>query len=179
MIYFIFPRITSTQSVALTYHATWGVPNTWVVFRALTQSQGYGRRGTHWKSSLGNLFMSILFPVPAHPKYLTTLALIGANALIDVLKEYNINAYLKHPNDVLVENKKISGLLGQVLHTHYSVWGGILGIGLNVNSLPDIQDSSYKATSLREISQRTWDLEYTTQKILHSFFKHFYAESAL
>ena len=121
--------------------------------------------------------MSILFPIPAHPKYLTTLTMIGARSLINVLKEHNINAYLKYPNDIFVENKKISGLLGQVFHTKYSVWGGILGIGLNINSLPNIQDSSYQATSLREISQRTWDLEYTTQKILQSFLKHVYEES--
>ncbi|PPE05591.1 Bifunctional ligase/repressor BirA [Holospora curviuscula] len=159
----------STQALAFDYYTERGIPETTVVFRALVQTQGYGQRGSVWKSPAGNLFLSVLFPIFAHPRYLSELTLIGAFSVIQVLQEHGINAQLKYPNDVFVQHKKISGLLGQVFHTEHSVWAGILGLGLNVNCAPNIQCSMYQATSLQEISQSTWDLEYITHKILRTF----------
>ncbi|ETZ04797.1 biotin--[acetyl-CoA-carboxylase] ligase [Holospora undulata] len=168
MIYFVFPLVNSTQNLAFSYYESFGVPETFVVFRALAQTKGYGRRGTPWKSAKGNLLFSVLFSIPADWSYSSMLVKIGASSVVKVLKDCGVSAYLKYPNDVFVQNKKISGILGNIFHTNDSLWGGILGIGVNINATPEIQDATYKTTSLKELSGNTWDIEKIMKNILQT-----------
>ncbi|ETZ07180.1 bifunctional protein BirA [Holospora obtusa F1] len=172
MIYFLYPSVTSTQDIAFSYYVRFGVPKTLVVFRAFSQTQGYGRKHSVWSSPFGNIFLSILFSIPAHSCYSNTLVWMAARSVVLLLQEYGIDAYLKYPNDIFVKKKKISGILGHVFHTESLVWGCILGIGINVNTSPHLQ-GAYDATSFKECSGATWDLELIVQTLIKTLIDQF------
>lgn len=164
--YFCYPQIPSTQDLARAYLAEEGRLAYPVVFRALQQTQGYGRKGHNWVSPLGNLLVSILMPLKPHPMYRSHLAYWGAQAVAEVLTELGTTPQIKWPNDIFVQGKKVGGLLGHLVEDDSKTWQGILGIGLNVNALPLLSDAPYEATSLRQILGYSLDLEKILQTIL-------------
>ncbi len=93
------------------------------------QTQGKGRRGRDWLSGANeNLTFSILLRGEYEPHTLPAAAMAAAISVADLLGTIGVHADLKWPNDVLVSEKKICGILSE------GVPGGIIvGIGLNVN----------------------------------------------
>ena len=126
-----------------------GVPEGVVVW-AKEQLSGVGRRGRKWESTKGNLFFSILLrPNCSALKAMQlsfVVSLTIANIIEDVLPKTAI-VKCKWPNDILVGNRKISGIL---LETQLTVSGDIdwlvVGIGLNINNFP--KDVEFPATAL-------------------------------
>lgn len=96
---------------------------------ARDQTAGKGRRGRDWLSSSNeNLTFSFLLRGSCEPQKLPSAAMAAAVAVAELLQIEKINADLKWPNDVLVNGRKICGILSE------GVFGGIIvGIGLNVN----------------------------------------------
>lgn len=99
------------------------------VAAAREQTQGRGRRERQWLSGTGeNLTFSLLLRGSFEPRTLPAAAMAAAIAVAELLQSKNIPTVLKWPNDVLVNGKKICGILSE------GVPGGvIIGIGLNVN----------------------------------------------
>ena len=104
---------------------------------AINQTAGRGREDRQWQSNpKSSLTFSLLFRPNANElKHLSRFTALGALSLVDLLKdEYQIKAQIKWPNDVLINNKKISGILLE------AVWSGseqealILGIGVNLTN---------------------------------------------
>ena len=93
------------------------------------QTQGKGRRGREWLSAANeNLTFSFLLRGEYEPRTLPAAAMAAAISVAELLAAENVSADLKWPNDVLVNGKKICGILSE------GVPGGmIVGIGLNVN----------------------------------------------
>ena len=119
----------------------------WIVARR--QSSGRGRRGRPWASKTGNLFTTGLYRLDCDPARAAQLSFAAALAVGDVCASVldPERVRLKWPNDVLVEGRKISGILlesGQ--HTRGGLWLAI-GIGVNLAHHPD--DSERPATDLR------------------------------
>lgn len=117
--------------------------------RADVQSAGTGRRGREWVSKTGNLYASGLFPAASEVSKTAQLSFVAALAVFDTIKTYapNANARLKWPNDVLVDDSKISGILletGKVKAQPYV----IVGIGINLTHHPEL--AAYSATHLLE-----------------------------
>lgn len=99
------------------------------------QTEGKGRFTRKWNSISGkDLTFSILLPLEKlkQPNW-PNITQIAALAVAEMLKEYNLSALLKWPNDVLVDQKKICGILCESIE-HKKKYYVILGIGLNVNS---------------------------------------------
>ncbi len=102
------------------------------VFATENQTQGHGRKGRIWESPPGNLAFSIIFSVPDVAKaYLTNI--LAAQVLIETLEKFvpHVQFRLKWPNDIWCHNKKLAGLLSELLPNSNTV---LLGIGLNLNS---------------------------------------------
>ena len=108
---------------------------------ATEQRRGRGRGGNHWHSPAGNFYGT--FAVAAnHPAALMAqVSFVAALALAKVLEGWDLQVTVKWPNDVLVNDAKISGIL---LEKHGSIL--LVGLGLNVASHPDLE--GYAATSL-------------------------------
>lgn len=95
---------------------------------ALEQTQGRGRGGRKWETSLGHYSASFVVPMPANKADAPKISLVAALALSSTFKELGLpDIAIKWPNDVLVARRKIAGILlegeGDFL---------ILGIGVNL-----------------------------------------------
>jgi BirA family biotin operon repressor/biotin-[acetyl-CoA-carboxylase] ligase len=134
----IFDELDSTNQYLVNHQSQ--LPSGTIVF-AEHQTQGRGRRQKKWLSPFGaNLYCSILYHVDKDPSELNGLSLATGVAVTHTLENYGIpNVQLKWPNDILWQNKKISGILIEMSAETNSRSQVIIGIGLNV-SMPSNSD---------------------------------------
>ena len=115
------------------------------------QTAGRGRHGREWLSEKGSgVYMSIVLRPALAVQHLTLIQLMAAVAVYDVLlKTYLIEPDIKWPNDVLVNDKKICGILSEAVETTDGL-RVILGMGINLkgNRLPDNATSIEQETTL-------------------------------
>lgn len=99
------------------------------------QSAGRGRRGRHWVSPFGrNLYLSLLWEFDLDAAQLSGLGLAIAVAITRALTKMKINdVMLKWPNDVLWQERKLSGVLLEMHGEASGPWQLVMGIGMNVN----------------------------------------------
>lgn len=98
------------------------------------QTAGRGRRGRSWASPPGaNLYCSVILRPELSPQRAPELTLLAAVAVAETLREAGANASIKWPNDLLVEGRKIAGILAEMSAEADSVSFVVLGIGVNLN----------------------------------------------
>ena len=119
------------------------------------QTQGRGRLGRTWETPPGR---ALLFSILLHPRppmaLWPELSLVAGDAVAAALREQTgVRAELSHPNDVLIEGRKVAGILPEA-----SVGRVVLGVGVNVNQtgkeLP--AETPKPPTSLRAETGREW-----------------------
>lgn len=124
------------------------------------QQFGRGQRGTNWQSepfkniafSLYVVHQNMLITSQRYFNYAVSLA------IVDLLRTYEIQAQVKWPNDILVNDQKIAGILIEN-QLNSSGWNSsIIGIGLNVNQVFDSQQG-FSATSLTNLLNRVFKLD--------------------
>ena len=119
------------------------------VVTAKKQTRGKGRYSRMWESPDGNLFLSILIRKPdmetAHQ-----LSFVSAMAVLETVQTLlsNHEISVKWPNDVLVNGKKIAGILLESSTSHNKIDYIIIGFGVNVKKSPDY------ATNMRELGYK-------------------------
>jgi len=123
---------------------------------AKEQTAGKGRRGRSWTSPPGNLYTSIVLRPDAPVADLPAYSFIAALAVVEALKGFSPTTHQVHckwPNDVLVNGKKVAGILMETASgdSNRAKWL-VIGMGLNVGTHPE--DTAYPATSL---SAEGWD----------------------
>lgn len=106
------------------------------VVLAGTQSEGRGRAGRKWESPPGGLYASFLWkPAPA-VEHAAVVSLVAALALADILEDHGIHCLVKWPNDVVISDKKVAGIIAES--------GGrtpswlIMGMGANLRTVPAV-----------------------------------------
>jgi BirA family transcriptional regulator, biotin operon repressor / biotin---[acetyl-CoA-carboxylase] ligase len=119
------------------------------------QTQGRGRLGRTWEAppERALLFSVLLQPTPPMALW-PELSLVAGDAVAAALgAETGLAAQLNHPNDVLVEGRKVAGILPEA-----SVGRVVLGIGVNVNQTADELpgETPKPPTSLRVETGREW-----------------------
>ena len=108
------------------------------------QSAGRGRWGRTWESAPGKgILVSVLLRPPLGARISQLTAVMGL-AVLKALRPYASQARLKWPNDIWVEEKKLSGLL-----LESSDGAVIAGLGLNVSQVPEDFSAELNATSLK------------------------------
>ncbi|GJQ60242.1 MAG: biotin--[acetyl-CoA-carboxylase] ligase [Candidatus Scalindua sp. AMX11] len=122
------------------------------VIWAEEQTEGRGRFDRVWNSSPGkDLTLSVLLPLtPQVIKYRQNITQIAALSVTRLLEHYGLRPNFKWPNDVLINSKKICGILCETVETGDKTYA-VLGIGLNVNSndVP-FHNHDYFATSMHK-----------------------------
>ena len=113
------------------------------------QNNGRGQYGKKWISYKGNLFVSFFYNLKNFRISLTKLTKINCLMVKKCISEYyKKKIYFKKPNDLLIQKKKISGILQEKVnklnHTYL-----IVGIGVNLIKSPFIRN--YPTTHLREL----------------------------
>lgn len=132
--------------------------------RADSQSAGRGRRGRDWASPVGNLFASLLLVDPEPSERIGELPLVAAVALaeaVDTAAGTHHLVRLKWPNDLLVDEAKLSGILLEAESLTDGRRAVVLGFGVNCVSHPPL--SLYRATDLRSLGH-----EVTAQTLFAS-----------
>jgi BirA family transcriptional regulator, biotin operon repressor / biotin---[acetyl-CoA-carboxylase] ligase len=147
----VFDAINSTNDLARK-HLEEGAQEG-LVLMAESQTHGRGRMGRSWESSPGTgVYMSVLLKPEIQPQRLPLLTLLAGVAAVQAVNAFaNRKAQLKWPNDILLNGKKISGILSEY---HPTPGGGnavIIGIGVNANHSPSDFPEELRsiATSLR------------------------------
>jgi BirA family transcriptional regulator, biotin operon repressor / biotin---[acetyl-CoA-carboxylase] ligase len=139
---------------------------------------GKGRIGRTWISPEGGLWMSIIFRPNFSVDNIIFIQFIGALAVANAIREITkIDCKLKWPNDVLINEKKVCGILVDVnLENENNKI--VMGIGLNANidsSLINnfLNDGNIKATTLKEECGNDIDLLFLIKSILEKL-EHYY-----
>lgn len=131
------------------------------------QTAGRGRSNRNWLSAPNtNLCFSIFIETNAELTTVPSLTMATALAVTEYLNTLRIPAIPKWPNDVLVESRKICGILSERVQSRFQS-GIIVGIGLNVNmSSEEAKSIDRPATSILIESETTHDLTQTLDELI-------------
>lgn len=141
--------VGSTNTVCAEHFASGDAGQLWITARR--QLAGKARRGRAWVSEPGNLYASLLLIDPAPQERLVGLPLVVSlalhHALLDALPALGKRLAIKWPNDLLLDGKKLSGILMEAHYDSATKRSGIvIGCGINCTHFPD--SPFYPATSL-------------------------------
>ncbi|MCH9614738.1 MAG: Bifunctional ligase/repressor BirA [Chlamydiia bacterium] len=125
---------------------------------AKRQTKGRGQFERSWVSLEGNIFLTMVFRLTAFDS--KELSLGTGHAVQNALKELGFTASLKWPNDILLEGKKVGGILIETVPLKEERVA-LVGVGLNVN-LEDFSTIDQSATSLKVAS----GIPYEVEKVL-------------
>ncbi|MCD6572413.1 MAG: biotin--[acetyl-CoA-carboxylase] ligase [Thermoplasmata archaeon] len=120
------------------------------------QTKGKGRMGREWKSPPGGLYFSIVTEKNPH------LPLIVGVSVASALKDFGLSPVLKWPNDVMIGNKKISGILIECLDDF-----AVVGVGVNISKTP-----METATSIKDETGKNVSKDAVLKSILKNFEKN-------
>ncbi len=132
----LFDEIDSTNAEAARRAAAGDMGPYWI--RATQQSAGRGRRGRGWTSEPGNLFVTYLGAIARPPSEIALLSFAAALAVADVVDHAigRPTALVKWPNDVMIVDRKVAGILLESGATQDGRTWVAVGIGINVASAP-------------------------------------------
>lgn len=158
-----FESISSTNKKAKEMSNLGVAP--WTVVVSEVQENGYGRKGEAWYSPKGGLYFSIILP-RGNIDDLQTITILAAFIVAKTIKEsFNVEPLIKLPNDVLLNGKKICGILTEnVIGSDVKL--SVIGIGINTNTEsfpPELKDI---ATSLKIKLGREVDNTELLEKII-------------
>ncbi|MBR6403700.1 MAG: biotin--[Eubacterium sp.] len=163
----IFDEVGSTNALAKELvQSSETIPVLPQLFVADMQTAGRGRLGRSWTSPAGTgIWMSYLSKPDISPDLISGITILAALAVTKALTEYgsrhdlSISPMIKWPNDIVVNGKKICGILTELVsipnpgsYDNYV----ICGIGINVNTESFPEDIADKATSLYLETGKMW-----------------------
>lgn len=162
-----FEKIDSTNSKAMEM-AVLGQLNDRGVILADEQNSGRGRLNRVWVSDKGNLYFSLLLRPKIAISNVSELSFVSISALSLVISEIlpNSDIKLKWPNDLLVNGKKISGILLESKISAQNLDFVVIGIGVNLVSSP--QNTLFPATNIKDYGALISNIEML-KKFLDKF----------
>lgn len=113
------------------------------------QTKGRGRLGRNWHSNLSEgIWMSIILKPNIVPYKAPFITLIAGASIVEALHKLGVNAKIKWPNDIILNEKKICGILTELSAEIERINHIVLGIGINVKTMEFSQEICDVATSL-------------------------------
>lgn len=135
------------------------------------QTKGKGRLGRNWQSkSKEGIWMSIILKPEIIPYKAPFITLIAGAAIVKALNNLQVPAKVKWPNDIIINNKKVSGILTELSAEIERVNYVVVGIGMNVKNLDFDKELEEKATSLYKENYCISRVEIISQ-VLYEFEK--------
>lgn len=174
---YYFPELKSTNIMAKekALHRAEGI-NEGTLIIAERQSAGKGRLGREWFSPAGGTWLSIILYPQLSPSYISRITLMTAVALVKAIKICTqIKSQIKWPNDILVNEKKVCGILTEMSAELDIINWVVVGIGVNVNikqqEFPE--DIRERTTSLKEVLGKKVSRVKLAQTFLQEFEKYY------
>ncbi len=138
---------------------------------AEAQSAGRGRLGRRWVSpQFANLYVSFVLRPKLAPAEVPQITLLAAVALADTIETFvPVAPTIKWPNDILVEGRKLAGILTEVSCTAEGVDYVVLGIGINLNYPVEMmpQEIRHRATSVLQLTGTPVRRESVLKRLIH------------
>lgn len=134
------------------------------------QTAGRGRMKRQWLSTpKQNITASFCFFLPEETKNLFNLAQVMSLSISKTLERFGFQCKLKWPNDILISDKKIAGILTEIVTWEENICA-IIGVGININmSVEAINSIDQPATSLFAEKGKKLDLEEVTKSLSIQF----------
>ncbi len=176
---FFYNTIDSTNNVLKRKAEVWDNKN--LVAVSKHQSEGKGRLGRVWESTEG-LYMSYLIRPDIMPGEAAIFTQIAAAAVVKTFKELSdLDIKIKWPNDIVVNGKKICGILTELNAELNKIHYLVVGIGINLNQEvfnEDLQDiaTSYKIETGKNLSIK--DFLEPFMNIFHGLLRVFIEEGS-
>ena len=148
-----FKSVKSTNDTALRLiKSKYSKPT---IVTSLSQTRGRGTMGKKWISKKGNLFFTIFFELSQKKINFKHFSILNAYLIRRIIsKEFKRIISIKWPNDLLISNKKICGILQETITCEKKKFL-IVGMGINTNYDPNIK--SFSSTCLKYIINRNID----------------------
>ena len=176
-----FDEVKSTNDLAISFVKNRNIFANEIIL-ANQQTNGRGRYDRHWISEAGNLYFSLVLDGKIANKNLglnqiSTLSLVANIALNLTIKTISqtqnitsqniaLNIANKWPNDLLIENNKVAGILLENIIINNNCEFIILGIGVNIKNNP--QNTSFPATNLQQLK-----IAIDAKSLLENFLDNF------
>lgn len=170
MKYLFFDTITSTNTYLKDNYKKF---STFTIACTKHQSEGRGRMGRKWISYDDLLFSILIKDDIINP---SEISLKIANSIRKVLLEYNITSTIKWPNDIMIKDNKVCGILLEAV-TVNKIECVVIGVGLNTNTTDFPSDLRVKATSLKKHLNFDIDNKELLYKIINKFYDDYYNDN--
>jgi len=165
---FKFKKVKSTNSTALRIIKETNYTLGMVV--AEIQTEGRGQYGRKWISLKGNLFVSFFNELKKTNLSINLITKGNCLLVKNLLSKFtNKRITIKKPNDLLIDKKKISGILQEVILIKGKKFL-ITGIGINIIKNPNIKN--YPATNLQDVAKKSINKFKVENKLKHFFEKN-------
>ena len=161
---------TSTNDIAFNAALNGEVEGT--SYLSHIQTKGRGRNQNKWTSTKGNLFLSTIIKPKSDKSFWHQLSVIVGFSIIQVLVDIGVDSNLinlKWPNDILVDEKKICGILLESSDNFI-----IVGIGLNILTNP-VLDTKWTTTKLNDYLKGSINIKNIGLKILNKVFYNYHS----
>lgn len=140
------------------------------------QTKGRGTKCKKWYTNSGNIAMTIILKPRCKMEKISNLTIKIAEIMVEVIcKIYKCQLEIKKPNDILLNNKKICGILTESKTIGDNVESILIGIGLNVNETKFNKELEKIATSLKKELKK----ELNREEIIVEFIEMFEKELEL
>jgi len=165
---FNFKIINSTNDLAI--RIIKNTNNKSGIIIAEKQKKGRGQYGKKWTSFKGNLFVSVFFPIDKIQLSLKELSKVNCLLVKKLISDfYKGKISIKNPNDLLINSKKISGILQETLSKSGETFI-VVGIGVNLIKSPNIKN--YPTTNLLDLTNvkiNSYNAALKLKKIYENF----------
>jgi len=169
---FNFKIINSTNDLAI--RIIKNTNNKSGIIIAEKQKKGRGQYGKKWTSFKGNLFVSVFFPINKIQLSLKELSKVNCLLVKRLISDfYKGKISIKNPNDLLINSKKISGILQETLSKSGETFI-VVGIGINLIKSPNIKN--YPTTNLLDLTNvkiNSYNVALKLKKIYEKFIPMF------
>lgn len=143
---------------------------------AQEQTSGRGLEKNIWESEpCKNLTFSLIkYPVFLRPEQQFYLNIVTSLALFDLVSSFlpKKRVFIKWPNDIYVDHKKISGILINNQISGSTLQSSIIGVGININQMKFISDAP-NPVSLMQLTGKELDLDRCLERFLLAFDKYY------
>lgn len=135
------------------------------------QTAGRGRRGRGWVSPAGkDIYMTLMLRPQCRPENASALTLVMALAVLEAIQEIIPQSCgIKWPNDIVINNKKVCGILTEMSAELDGIHYVVIGVGINVNQTQLAEDIRDKATSLYLESGEQINRSRLVARVMHYF----------
>ncbi|MBT9130967.1 MAG: Bifunctional ligase/repressor BirA [candidate division WS2 bacterium] len=143
---------------------------------ARKQTRGRGREDRNWISPEGGLYLSLILKPPFPVKELSMMTLLTAVVVLEAIEKLTgFRCQVKWPNDLLLEGRKVCGVLTESKVVGEAIEYVVVGVGVNVNNNMEELSTNlqYPATSLQEKLGYEVEISMVLREIILSFNKNY------